>query len=113
MQFSVAEFSHRSKSYIFNLIKVYKSQRKHHKSTFIVKQFIFQNAISMSIYIFIPDRNGLFLLSMHICWNANARIRDDKSPLPTTIQNTNSEERSYRKDSQKHFCNTTLYPAVV
>lgn len=56
---------------------------------------------------------GLFLLSMHICWNANARIRDDKSSLPTTIQNTNSEERSYRKDSQKHFCNTTLYPAVV
>ena len=62
MQFSVAEFSHRSKSYIFNHIKVYKAQRKHHNSTFIVKLFIFQNVISMSIYILIPDRNGTFLV---------------------------------------------------
>lgn len=76
----------------FSILQKPMRNREDIMSPFIPQQVTFQNfQVSIPIYTEVPDKRGLFLSCMYICWNTNPRIRVDKSPLPTSTKTSNSK----------------------
>lgn len=88
----MANFSTDQKLY-FSILQKPMGNREDVTSSSPTKQFTSQNVqFSICTHTTIPDKWGLFILSMYICWSTNPRIRADRSPSPPSTKTTNSKE---------------------